>query len=129
MIYIVPLILYIELSERESRERSETANPTVVATGLFTASLGTVMGASLLYYGNPLPNTFYLRASGTPYFRDGPALDVLGKMDSHIARLRVDRFETGHSKWDWDYNMDKRPEACRELLLHSRGCRRSPTGQ
>lgn len=289
MIYIVPLILYIGLSEHESRERNETAKATAVAIGLVTASLGIVLGASLLYYGNPLPNTFYLRASGTPfglifqkgitslhrftvlwpvlvpalaclawgvrdrkvrlcaalfaaavgyntlvggdwadpwlsryatpalplvfilaagsgalllkglairspglhnsanaavfatlaalgllanprlawnewtgasepmfrdrnldhvilshifdrqledtdvvavhwagvtpYFRDGPALDVLGKMDSHIARLRVDRFEPGHSKWDWDYIMDKRPEA---ILIASRGLRDHP---
>ena len=62
-------------------------------------------------------------AGVTPYFRDGPALDVLGKMDSHIARLRVDRFEPGHSKWDWDYILEKRPEV---ILIASRGLHDHP---
>ena len=58
-----------------------------------------------------------------PYFRDGPALDVLGKSDPHIARLRVDRFLPGHSKWDWDYVMEKRPEA---IIIPTRGLRDHP---
>jgi hypothetical protein len=37
------------------------------------------------------------------YFSERPAVDVLGKSDRHIARLEVDRFLPGHSKWDWDY--------------------------
>jgi hypothetical protein len=37
------------------------------------------------------------------YFSERPAVDVLGKSDRHIAHLEVDRFQPGHSKWDWDY--------------------------
>jgi len=37
------------------------------------------------------------------YFSDRPAVDVLGKSDRHIAHLQVDRFQPGHSKWDWAY--------------------------
>jgi len=37
------------------------------------------------------------------YYSDRPVVDVLGKSDRHIARLHVDRFAPGHSKWDWDY--------------------------
>jgi len=37
------------------------------------------------------------------YFSERPAVDVLGKSDRHIARMEVDRFQPGHSKWDWDY--------------------------
>ena len=40
-----------------------------------------------------------------------PAIDVLGKSDTHIARLKVTRFVPGHSKWDWDYIVnDQRPD-------------------
>jgi len=64
-----------------------------------------------------------------PYFRDGPALDVFGKNDAHIAHmkvapslLRARSFRPGHSKWDWDYVMDKRPAfvigASKELRRH-----------
>jgi len=58
----------------------------------------------------------YLRAHSAPdtviayhwagiaaYFSERPAADVLGKSDRHIAHLKVDRFEPGHSKWDWEY--------------------------
>jgi arabinofuranosyltransferase len=38
-----------------------------------------------------------------PYFSDRNAFDVLGKTDKHIAHLTVDRYEPGHSKWDWPY--------------------------
>jgi hypothetical protein len=31
---------------------------------------------------------------------------VLGKSDRYIARLQVDGFAPGHSKWDWDYVLD-----------------------
>ena len=43
-----------------------------------------------------------------PYFSQRPAIDVLGKSDRHIAKLVVDRFTPGHSKWDWDYVMNER---------------------
>ena len=42
-------------------------------------------------------------AGTTAYFAERPAVDVLGKSDRHIARLSVDRFSPGHSKWDWSY--------------------------
>lgn len=47
--------------------------------------------------------------AGVPvYFSDRPAVDLLGKSDRHIARLKVDRFFPGHSKWDWDYVLHER---------------------
>ena len=42
-------------------------------------------------------------AGTTAYFAERPAVDVLGKSDRHIARLVVDEFSPGHSKWDWSY--------------------------
>jgi hypothetical protein len=46
-----------------------------------------------------------------PYFSGSPAIDVLGKSDRHIAHLTVDRFEPGHSKWDWPYVVgERRPD-------------------
>lgn len=47
--------------------------------------------------------------AGVPvYFSERPAVDLLGKSDRHIARLHVDRFFPGHSKWDWDYVLEER---------------------
>ncbi len=52
---------------------------------------------------------------GVPvYFSDRKAFDVLGKSDRHIARLEVDHFYPGHSKWDWDYVLaELRPDIFR----------------
>lgn len=52
---------------------------------------------------------------GVPvYFSDRRAYDVLGKSDRHIAKLEVDRFFPGHSKWDWDYVLEVlRPDVIR----------------
>ena len=53
------------------------------------------------------------------YFAERTAIDVLGKSDRHIARMSVDRFIPGHSKWDWDYVIhDRKPDI---LLGESRG--------
>ena len=49
-----------------------------------------------------------------PYVSGRRAIDVLGKSDRHIARLVVDRFKPGHSKWDWDYVLSvHRPDVFR----------------
>jgi hypothetical protein len=52
---------------------------------------------------------------GVPvYFSGRKAFDVLGKSDRHIARLEVDHFYPGHSKWDWDYVLaELRPDVFR----------------
>ncbi|MFQ5418652.1 MAG: hypothetical protein ACE5FL_16615, partial [Myxococcota bacterium] len=52
---------------------------------------------------------------GVPvYFSGRPAIDVLGKSDRHIAKLEVDRFTPGHSKWDWDYVLrERKPDILR----------------
>ena len=45
------------------------------------------------------------------YFGERTGIDVLGKSDRHIAKMTVDRFLPGHSKWDWDYVMrERRPD-------------------
>jgi len=47
----------------------------------------------------------------SPYVSRRPAFDLLGKSEPHIARLEVrDRFEPGHSKWDWDYSIAQAPD-------------------
>jgi hypothetical protein len=59
-----------------------------------------------------------------PYFSDRRAIDVLGKSERHIARIRVDRFIPGHSKWDWDYVLHQlEPDV---FLGTSRGLGRHP---
>jgi hypothetical protein len=63
-----------------------------------------------------------------PYLRTGATLDVLGKNEAHIARVemkpRPTQFLPGHSKWDWDYVLDQKPEvvisASRGLKQHAR---------
>ena len=58
-------------------------------------------------------------AGTTAYFAERPAIDVLGKSDRHIARLVVDHFAPGHSKWDWSYVLHaRRPDV---ILNVSRG--------
>jgi hypothetical protein len=58
-------------------------------------------------------------AGTTAYFAERPAVDVLGKSDRHIARMVVDRFAPGHSKWDWSYVLhSRRPDV---ILSVSRG--------
>jgi hypothetical protein len=59
-----------------------------------------------------------------PYFAERPAIDVLGRSDRHIARLRVKRFFPGHSKWDWDYVLGERRPDVIDLL--SRGLDQHP---
>jgi hypothetical protein len=63
-------------------------------------------------------------AGVVPYFSRLPTVDVLGKSDRHIARLAVDRFAPGHSKWDWDYVLgERRPDL---FLDVSRGLEERP---
>ncbi|MFO0755976.1 MAG: hypothetical protein U0359_05775 [Byssovorax sp.] len=56
--------------------------------------------------------TIAVAMAGTlPYFLDRYTIDVLGKCDSHIARMSVPRFIAGHSKWDWPYVLhERRPD-------------------
>jgi len=55
-------------------------------------------------------------AGVTPYFAERPAIDVLGRSDRHIAKLVVERFLPGHSKWDWDYVLaERRPDVFVEV--------------
>ena len=50
-------------------------------------------------------------AGVTPYFCERYYVDLLGKSDRQIARMTVDRFAPGHSKWDWRYILDvRRPD-------------------
>ena len=55
-------------------------------------------------------------AGVTPYFGERRALDLLGKCDAHIARLSVDRFMPGHSKWDSKYTIyQQKPDVLSRL--------------
>jgi hypothetical protein len=58
--------------------------------------------------------------AGMPaYWSERPGVDVLGKADRHIAKLSVNRFIPGHSKWDWLYVLEeRRPDI---ILETSRG--------
>jgi hypothetical protein len=58
--------------------------------------------------------------AGVPiYFSGRTGIDVLGKSDRHIAHMEVDRFQPGHSKWDWGYVLEVlRPDL---FLVSTRG--------
>jgi arabinofuranosyltransferase len=69
------------------------------------------LGAYLRDHADPSLRVAVHWAGVVPYVSRRPAIDVLGKSDRHIARLRVDRFEPGHAKWDWDYVLEtQRPD-------------------
>ena len=59
-----------------------------------------------------------------PYFAERESLDVLGRSDKHIARMQVDRFIAGHSKWDWNYVLESRKPDI--IDFESRGLRNHP---
>ena len=55
-------------------------------------------------------------AGAIPYFSERPALDLLGKNDAFIARLKphhmgspfnLEKFRPGHNKWDYDYSIGR----------------------
>jgi hypothetical protein len=44
-----------------------------------------------------------------PYVCDRRYVDLLGRADRHIAKVRVTEFQgPGHAKWDWDYILNER---------------------
>jgi hypothetical protein len=70
------------------------------------------LGAYLRDHADPSLRLAVHWAGVAPYVSRRHAIDVLGKSDRHIARLRVARFEPGHAKWDWDYVLEvQRPDA------------------
>ena len=76
---------------------------------------------ALFYKTYTLPSTtIALHWAGLiSYYADRPVYDVLGKSDKHIAKLKVNNFAPGHSKWDWDYIVnEKKPDI---LINESRG--------
>ena len=57
-------------------------------------------------------------AGAIPYFSHRPAVDLLGKSDTVVARLPARRpFFPGHSKWDYSYSIGKlRPDVIAQGL-------------
>ena len=51
-------------------------------------------------------------AGAAPYFSERPALDMLGKNDSHLARLASPPadYQPGHNKYDAEYSFGRRPD-------------------
>jgi arabinofuranosyltransferase len=59
MVFVAPMWLYLAIAVRETRLS--------VATVGFTAlTIAGLMGFSMLAYGQPLPNTYYLKTAGAP---------------------------------------------------------------
>jgi hypothetical protein len=84
-----------------------------------TNTSNALIGLYLRLTTDPGTTVAYHWAGTTAYFAERPAIDVLGKSDRHIAKMQVDRFEPGHSKWDWDYVVgERRPDV---FIGQSRG--------
>jgi hypothetical protein len=93
-----------------------TSNSTVSTSEMLSDSRETLLK---FYNRRNLANAMFYREFTDPstiialhwaglisYFSHRPVRDVLGKSDRYIARLQVDTFAPGHSKWDWDYELE-----------------------
>ena len=55
-------LVFVAVSHASPRDRGALRGP----LALLAATLAVVLGGSLLYYGDALPNTYYLKATGSP---------------------------------------------------------------
>jgi hypothetical protein len=80
--------------------------------GLLSYNRGNYFFALYLARHTDPSTSIGVRWAGAPiYFSRRPGVDLLGKSEPHIARLVVDRFRPGHSKWDWDHVLTRlRPD-------------------
>lgn len=67
--------------------------------------LGTYLGKT--YPGKRLATD---AAGKLPYFSGLETVDTLGLNDTHIARIEVDKFRSGHSKHDAPYVLSRQPD-------------------
>jgi hypothetical protein len=66
-------------------------------------------GRSLCRYTSEDTTVGVFWAGVPPYVCDRTYVDLLGRADRHIAKLRVSEFRgPGHAKWDWDYILNER---------------------
>ena len=93
-----------------------TSNSTVSTAEILSNSRETLLK---FYNRRNLANAMFYREFTDPstvialhwaglisYFSQRPVRDVLGKSDRYIARMQVDTFAPGHSKWDWNYELE-----------------------
>jgi arabinofuranosyltransferase len=82
------------------------------------------LGLYLRDHTEPGTTVAFHWAGTAAYLGERPGIDVLGKSDRHIAKMRVDRFIPAHSKWDWDYVVgQRRPDV---FVEQTRGLLRRP---
>lgn len=96
------------------------------AETMFRAKNRALVQEALWLERHTLPSTTIAVHYGgiPPYFSGRHAIDVLGKSDPWIARLEVDFFQSGHSKWDWEHVLrEHRPDI---FLRASRGLAARP---
>ena len=70
---------------------------------------------ALMSFTTPEASIAIVAAGTIPYFTDLPAIDLLGKSDTYIARLdsqlpngplaQLTSYRPGHSKWDYSYSL------------------------
>jgi hypothetical protein len=106
----VPAILVLATAPHLSSDTAwrEWLNPTVEPMYWAVNMRNAADGFYLKHHTAPRTRVAFHWAGVPPYFSGRPAIDVLGKCDRHIAHLRTDIFAPGHSKWDWDYVIQKR---------------------
>jgi hypothetical protein len=106
----VPAILALATAPRLSSDTAwrEWLDPTVQPMYWAVNKSNAADGFYLKHHTAPRTSVAFHWAGVPAYFSERPAIDVLGKSDRHIARLRTAIFAPGHSKWDWDYVMQTR---------------------
>jgi hypothetical protein len=84
-------------------------------------------GIQLSHYADPDASVAVAAAGAVPYYSGLRGVDVLGKSDRHIARLRPypgiggDMVTPGHSKYDLHYSIEKlQPDAIYDAISWAR---------
>ena len=70
------------------------------------------LGLLLKAHTRPGARIAHFWAGAAPYFSERPALDMLGKSDRHVARLRssAEDYQPGHNKYDAPYSLGLKPD-------------------
>jgi hypothetical protein len=94
---------------------------------MITLNRSTVQaGLELSRYADPLGSVAVAAAGAVPYYSGLRGVDVLGKSDPHIARLKGDgqygdTVTPGHNKYDLHYSIEQlRPDAIYDAVSLSR---------
>ena len=84
-----------------------------------TPAKTTVVGVLIARHTSREASVALLAAGAIGYFSRRPAIDLLGKMDRHVARLPVHPMDpTGHNRYDYDWSLSRRPDIVSTFSRH-----------